>query len=36
MIARMTADGRLFGFNAGDWSVLLSGITLAGLLALLI
>jgi hypothetical protein len=35
MIARMTMDGRFFGFNAGDWSLLLTGVTLAGLLALL-
>jgi hypothetical protein len=31
---RMTA-GRLWGLDAGDWSLLLGGITVLGLLALL-
>jgi hypothetical protein len=35
MFARKTADGRLLGFDAGDWSLLLGGFHLAGLLALL-
>jgi hypothetical protein len=33
MFARMTADGRLLGFNIGDWSMLVGGCMLAGLLA---
>ena len=28
--------GRLFGLNVGDWSMLLGGVALVGLLALLI
>jgi hypothetical protein len=33
---RLTADGRLLGFDTGDWSMLLGGFFLAGLLALLV
>jgi hypothetical protein len=29
------AEGRLLGFDAGDWSLLLAGFVLAGLLTLL-
>jgi hypothetical protein len=36
MIARITADGRLLGFNIGDWSMLFGGCMLAGLLAFLL
>ena len=36
MFARMTAQRRLLGFDIGDWSMLLGGLTLAGVLALLI
>jgi hypothetical protein len=36
MFARMTVEGRLLGFDAGDWSILLSGLTLAGFIALLV
>jgi hypothetical protein len=36
MFARMTTDGRLFGFDLGDWSVLLTGLVLTGFLALLV
>lgn len=32
---RLTADGRLLGLDTGDWSMLLGGFVLAGLLALL-
>ena len=35
MFARRTAEGRLLGFDAGDWSLLLAGFLLAGLLTLL-
>jgi hypothetical protein len=35
MLARMTVEGRLLGFDAGDWSLLLGGFLLAGLLTLL-
>jgi hypothetical protein len=35
MFARMTVKGRLLGFNTGDWSMLLGGFLLAGLLTLL-
>jgi hypothetical protein len=31
-----TTDGRLLGFDVGDWSVLLGGSVLAGLLTLLV
>ena len=36
MFARMTADGRLLGFDIGDWSMLFGGCILAGLLAFLL
>ena len=36
MIARMTAEGRVLGFDAGDWLMLLGGSALAGLLTLLV
>jgi hypothetical protein len=32
----LRAEGRLLGFDAGDWSMLLGGFFLAGLLALMI
>jgi hypothetical protein len=35
MFARTIADGRLLGFDAGDWSLLFGGFLLAGLLTLL-
>jgi hypothetical protein len=31
-----TAEGRLLGFDTGDWSMLLGGFFLAGLLALMV
>jgi hypothetical protein len=33
---RLTTDGRLLGFDTGDWSMLVGGFVLAGLLALLV
>jgi hypothetical protein len=33
---RLTNDGRLLGFDTGDWSMLLGGFAVAGLLALLV
>jgi hypothetical protein len=33
---RLTSDGRLLGFDTGDWSMLLGGFVLAGLVALLV
>jgi hypothetical protein len=36
MFARMTAEGRLFGFDLGDWSVLLTGLVLTGFISFLI
>jgi hypothetical protein len=36
MIGRMTAEGRVLGFDAGDWLMLLGGSALAGLLTLLV
>jgi hypothetical protein len=36
MFTRMTAEGRLLGFNIGDWTMLLGGLTLAALVALLV
>jgi|HubBroStandDraft_1064217.scaffolds.fasta_scaffold845804_2 hypothetical protein len=36
MFARMTTEGRLFGFDLGDWSVLLTGVVLTGFLSLLV
>ena len=35
MFARMTSEGRLLGFDRGDWAMLLGGFALVGLLALL-
>jgi hypothetical protein len=31
-----TAEGRLLGFDTGDWSMLIGGFFLAGLLALMV
>jgi hypothetical protein len=41
MIMRLTmqrfiAEDRLLGFDAGDWSMLLGGLVLAGLLSILL
>jgi hypothetical protein len=36
MFTRKTKAGRLFGLDAGDWSTLLVGLTLASLLILLV
>jgi hypothetical protein len=33
---RLTSDGRLLGFDTGDWSMLLGGFALAGLLTLFV
>jgi hypothetical protein len=33
---QLTTDGRLLGFDTGDWSVLLGGLVLAGLLTLFV
>jgi hypothetical protein len=33
---RLTSDGRLLGFDTGDWSMLLGGFVLAGLLSLFV
>ena len=33
---RLTSDGRLLGFDTGDWSMLLGGFALAGLLSLFV
>jgi hypothetical protein len=33
---RLTSDGRLLGFDSGDWSMLLGGLVLAGLLAMFV
>jgi hypothetical protein len=33
---RCTAEGRLLGFDTGDWSMLLGGFFLAGMLALMV
>jgi hypothetical protein len=33
---RLTSDGRLLGFDTGDWSMLLGGFLLAGMLALMV
>jgi hypothetical protein len=32
---RVTNSGRLLGFDLGDWSLLVAGLALAGLLVLL-
>jgi hypothetical protein len=36
MLARMMVEDRFLGFDAGDWTMLFGGLTLAGVLALLI
>jgi hypothetical protein len=36
MFERMTVEGRLLGFDTGDWSLLLGGFLLVGLLTLLV
>jgi hypothetical protein len=36
MFARRRAAGRFFGLSAGDWSILLAGLALSGLLIVLI
>ena len=36
MFARKTAVGRLFGLDAGDWSMILVGLALACVLVVLI
>jgi hypothetical protein len=36
MTMRITSDGRLLGFDTGDWSMLLGGFALAGLVALFV
>jgi hypothetical protein len=36
MFARMKAGGRLFDFDLGDWSMLLTGLVLAAFLSLLV
>jgi hypothetical protein len=33
---RFTAEGRLLGFDTGDWSMLLGGFFIAGVLALMV
>jgi hypothetical protein len=33
---RLTSDGRLLGFDTGDWSMLLGGFVVAGLLTLFV
>jgi hypothetical protein len=35
MFAEVITEGRLLGFDAGDWSLLIGGFFLAGLLTLL-
>ena len=35
-VLRFTAEGRLLGLDTGDWSMLLGGFFLAGLLALMV
>lgn len=35
MLAYLTAEGRLLGFNGGDWALLLGGFSLVGLVTLL-
>jgi hypothetical protein len=35
MIAQMTAEGRLFGFDKGDWGLFLGGFAMIGFLTLL-
>jgi hypothetical protein len=36
MTLRIATDGRLLGFDTGDWSILLGGFAVAGLLALMV
>jgi hypothetical protein len=36
MFTRMSGEGRLLGFDLGDWTMLLGGLTLAALLLLLV
>lgn len=36
MTLRITTDGRLLGFDTGDWSMLLGGFFVAGLVALMV
>jgi hypothetical protein len=36
MFGRITAEGRFLGFDSGDWTMLFGGLTLAGLLTLLV
>jgi hypothetical protein len=36
LFARKTTAGRLFDLDAGDWSMLLLGLALAGLLVMLV
>jgi hypothetical protein len=33
---RIATGGRLFGFDLGDWSLLITGFAVAGLLVLLV
>jgi hypothetical protein len=33
---RLTAEGRLLGFDTGDWSMLLGGFVLAGMLSIVL
>ena len=35
-LTHFTTDGRLLGFDLGDWSMLLGGFVLAGLLTLFV
>ena len=35
MFPRLVSDGRLLAFDIGDWSMLVGGVVLAGLIALL-
>jgi hypothetical protein len=35
-MTRVLTDGRLLGFDSGDWSMLLGGFVLAGLVALFV
>ena len=35
MFAQLTAEGRVLGFDRGDWLLLVSGFFVAGLLTLL-
>jgi hypothetical protein len=36
MFARVVSDGRVLGFSMGDWSMLLGGFALVGLLILIV